>query len=454
MNRLSHFTSTFLTLAAVAIATDTAVAEESINLWTGEGATIGRILVPQLTLTTAFGGSTAPDGSLVVGHHDPDRDGITMQNAEIALTAQLASNLTATGFYAAKIDLDDHWGDEFEEYYLAYTAFDGAMRIKGGRFYTQFGFQNIMHPHDFTFVDQNIVNGRYLGEDEATTVGGEISVPLISRLPNGWSDRITISFGTVPDSHGSHFHSHNSEAAFDGELAAFNDLLGTAEYRVTYLASDTVQYRFGIAAACGKNHFERGTQVYGLHFERLWQAAPEACEHKDVHTGHVHRDHAHDHGGTREFLRWRTEVMLRRFGAVSQGHSDHEEHADHEGEEHHEEHAGEEHHDSEEEAHENEPSKSARKSFTDAGFYSELTYGRPGGKWQGHLRGEFASGIAEAGVDQRWRISPAISWLPSERLPVSFKLQYNYDHTRSLGEEHSVWLQVKVQWGDRCSHAY
>ena len=73
---------------------------------------------------------------------------------------------------------------------------------------------------------------------------------------------------------------------------------------------------------------------------------------------------------------------------------------------------------------------------------------------QAHLRGEYVSGVAEAGLPERWRVSPALSWRPSAELPFHFKLQYNYDHSPAFGDEHSVWAQFSLTWGDCCAHEH
>jgi hypothetical protein len=62
------------------------------------------------------------------------------------------------------------------------------------------------------------------------------------------------------------------------------------------------------------------------------------------------------------------------------------------------------------------------------------------------------SGVAQAGLSERWRISPGIMWHPSTKLPIRCKLQYNYDHSPGLGDEHSVWAQFNLKWGEACLH--
>lgn len=437
-------------------------AEAEVNLWTGEGVTVGRIFAPEVSFVTALGGSTAEDGELAVGHHDPDRDGITLQNVEFSLAANLGTNIALIGYYVGKVDLDDHWDDEFEEYYLRWRGLPLDAQLRAGRLYTKFGFQNPLHPHDFIFVDQYLVNGRLLGDDSATVHGAELSVPLLRSLPSAWTDRLTVSYGEVPsvDEHHTHGHTEEEEALFDGESAAFARRLATVDYSVTFSPSKTSEHQFGVSAAWGRNGFDRQTQVYGLHWQSLWRFG-QATDGKRVctdhdHAGHDHSAHSHHDHETGEggaFLRWRTEVMVRRFGAVGSGHDDH---AEHEAHEEHEAEARElneeeEHHDEEEEE---APPRALRRTLTDAGFSTALTYGFPNGRVQAHLRGDYMSGVAEAGLSERWRISPAVSWRPSEKLPISFVLQYNYDRSPSFGEEHSVWAQFRLSWGESGAHQH
>ena len=455
-----------------------------VNFWTGEGISLGNWLLPEINYMAVAGSSTTDPERLAVGHHDPDRHGITQQNIEFSLTARLGANASIFATYATKIDHDDHWADEFEEYYLTLEDLPFGARFKGGRFYTEFGYQNRLHPHDFTFIDQYLGSGRMISEDSLTVYGGEISIPLLRKLPKNWDDRLTVSFGAIPDPEEEEHEHFGPEGAFDSEGAAFADWAATANYRVGYNSSETTRYELGVSGAWGGNEYGRATQVYGLQLEYLWKAAGvDGGAHSHAHAHHDHDGKGHIHEDSAEFFRWRSEVFVRHFGAVS-GHGEEEEHNDqvkvipaqpevrrtvteqvgvrvgprpgmftpvfarrtivvqeaqparavetHEEEEHAE--AGQ------------------RDEFTDFGFYTALSYGFPSGKVQAHLRAEYVSGVSEAGLPERWRVSPALAWYPTDRLPIHFKLQYNYDHSPSFGDEHSVWAQFSLTWGDCCAH--
>jgi hypothetical protein len=146
--------------------------------------------------------------------------------------------------------------------------------------------------------------------------------------------------------------------------------------------------------------------------------------------------------------------MFRRFGAVSgplpgepSDHSDHEEHDDHASHDadHHDEHEAE-HHD-EEEHHDDSPQ---RRSFSDFGIYSYALYGHQtgfAGPLELALRAEYTDGIADAGLDNRFRLSPSARLFFNKAATVAIGLQYNWDRFSNSRDEHSLWTQLSFDWG-------
>ena len=53
---------------------------------------------------------------------------------------------------------------------------------------------------------------------------------------------------------------------------------------------------------------------------------------------------------------------------------------------------------------------------------------------------------------ERWRLSPNLTWYPSEFSKI--RLQYNYDNRADLGVDHSVWLQFEFLLGAHASHKF
>src|SRR5687767_2669682 len=64
--------------------------EREVNWLTGEGVSLGGILLPHVHFRAAYGGSSGDQGSLAVSHHDPNRDGWTVQGFEFG--ASLRAN--------------------------------------------------------------------------------------------------------------------------------------------------------------------------------------------------------------------------------------------------------------------------------------------------------------------------------------------------------------------------
>lgn len=373
-----------------------------VNLLTGEGVSLGNVIFPELNYQVVGGSSTTDPESLAVGHHDPDRHGITQQAIEFSLGVKVSEHIMFFGNYSAKIDHDDHWFDEFEEYYFTFSDLPGNAQFRGGRFYPRFGMHNTEHHHATFFVDENLANGRLLGEDHFTLYGGELSLPILRALPGGWSDRLSLAFGAIPVDRPEEEDELFPEPLFEAEGARFQDWAAMAGYALTFNATSTTQWTGGISGAWGHNQADRFTQLYALYGEYLWQPG-------GVVSG------AHCGRGAGEFLRWRGEVIMRYSEAFA---------------------------------------PTAREEFTEVGVNTSLSYGFPGGKWQTHLRAEYVSGTAETASPERWRISPAIAWIPSAELPVRLGVQYNYDHSPSFGDEHSIWAQVSITWGDCCSHPH
>jgi hypothetical protein len=108
------------------------------------------------------------------------------------------------------------------------------------------------------------------------------------------------------------------------------------------------------------------------------------------------------------------------------------------------------------------------ENLTDYGVYAQVLDGFTKG-WVAGLRGDWVDG-EEADYEtrglsldgeplgrdplraERWRISPNLTWYPSEFSKV--RLQYNFDHRQDMGEDHSVWLQFEFLLGSHAAHKF
>jgi hypothetical protein len=114
------------------------------------------------------------------------------------------------------------------------------------------------------------------------------------------------------------------------------------------------------------------------------------------------------------------------------------------------------------------PALLPRETLTDYGFYSQILYGFRKG-WVAGVRFDYVTGdratyermpLALDGMilgrdpmrSERWRLSPNLTWYPSEYSKV--RLQYNYDDRRGIGQDHSIWLQLEFSIGAHSAHKF
>ena len=101
---MKRFYTTLVTLMAVITS-----GYAELELPDGEDFSIGDIIWPGFYVNMAAGGSSEEPGDLAVGHHDPNRDGFTLQGLEAS--ASLRANDHIQGFAAFNLS----WGTDEEE---------------------------------------------------------------------------------------------------------------------------------------------------------------------------------------------------------------------------------------------------------------------------------------------------------------------------------------------------
>lgn len=382
---------------------------KEVDLWTGRGVDLGGILFPHFNIVTVVGASTADEieETLVTGHHDPNRDGVTVQGIELGLDLKLGGHLEGVAIHAAVIDTDDEWSGQWEELFFRWKGLPEGFEIRGGRYLNRLGFYNAVHVHGYPFVDKDLLEGRMLGEDGLRSEGGEITW-LLPGLPYTLTSALSYSYGDLvfDDGHG---HSETAdESRFEAEGTPLVDGVHSAHWLTRWHYNDFHRVEGHLSAAWGRNRFEKEGAVYAGGVEYTW------------------RENGFAEGG--RTLRWRASVMYRDLEAVS-GHLPGE--SEGEDADHHEY-----DHEHEEEAHE--------AQLSEWGVSTSLHYGL-NDRWEAGLGAAWVEGIDSAGIDQRLRISPLLSFRPTENLAL--KLQYNFDRIANRREEHSVWLGLVFSWG-------
>ena len=102
-----------------------------------------------------------------------------------------------------------------------------------------------------------------------------------------------------------------------------------------------------------------------------------------------------------------------------------------------------------------------RETLKDWGAYSQVLWGFRKG-WVAGLRGDYVTPVEKGAYEavygrdsdraMRWRLSPNLTWYPSEFSKV--RLQYNFDRRIGIGYDHSVWMQCEFLLGSHAAHKF
>lgn len=358
----------------------------------------------------AAGWSTEPDvGALQLGGHDPQQRGFTVQNLETTLQGQVDPYFRGQAAILFLIDPEGETAVEVEEAYLESMSLPGNLQLRVGQYMTEFGRLNPTHPHSWDFVDQPLVNGRLLGGDGLRNPGARLSwlapTPFYSEL-----------FLSVQNSQGETAQSFRSDhegelylgrPAVETRVKGPGDLLYAPRYALSFDLNDQNTILLGVSGAFGPNASgsSADTRIYGADLFYKWKPRTQSKGWP--------------------FFTWQTEWMHRDYEAGAfAGDVDN-------------------------------PAQPA-ETLRDTGVYSQIAYGfRP--RWVASLRGDYVTGDTAAygsdpDRDDRWRVSPALTFLPTEFSKV--RLQYNYDDREQEGVDHSIWLQFEFLLGAHAAHKY
>lgn len=413
------------------------------------------------------GGSTANDieGGTQLGGHDPSQRGFTVQNLELALSGAVDPYFRGNANIVFPITSEGETLIEAEEAFLETTSLPLNLQLKAGQYFTEFGRLNSVHPHAWSFVDQPLVNGRFLGPDGLRNPGARLSW----LAPTPW---YTEFFLSLQNSHGETATSFRSAGghAHGGEEDApeipfsfrhadnnrgfkkFDDLLISPRLATSFELTDSQTVLLGVSGVFGPNANGGGgedtyTQIYGADLTWKWRPA--------------------NHTGGFPFVQFQTEAMIRKYDA---GSFDWDEDGD-----------GlllDDDGDGSPDVGQlfdpatGLPAILPAETITDYGLYSQLTYGFRKG-WVAGLRFDYVTGdvasyqtmgllepdgtggfnpVFDKFRATRYRVSPNLTWFPTEFSKI--RLQYNYDDRTDIGIDHSVWLQFEFVLGAHAAHKF
>jgi TolA-binding protein len=363
----------------------------------------------------AVGGSTASDPSafLQLGDHDPQKNGFSLRNAEIALDGAVDPYFKGFANIVLKLDNNNETSIELEEAYAQSTSLPANLQLKAGQFFANFGRQNPQHPHTWAFVDQPIILGRAFGPDGLRSIAAQLSwlvpTPFYTEAFLGIFDGqggTSFSFRNPgePDTLG--VNRFYGRATMDRTLRNPGDAVFVPRIASSFELTDNQTLVLGASAAFGPNDTgaDARTEIYGV--DAYWKWKPS-----DADAGFP-------------FVSWQTELLYRRFDAGADPTAV--------------------------------PVLPA-ETLNDWGGYSQVLWGfKP--RWVTGLRGEYASGNTAANDagdpfrGERYRVSPVLTFFPSEFSKI--RLQYNYDHGEQFGDAHSIWLQVEFMLGAHGAHKF
>lgn len=363
-----------------------------------------------------LGWSTASDPSqqLQLGDHDPLQRGFSLRNAEIALDGAVDPYFKGFASIVFKLDQNNETHLELEETYLQSTSLPVNLQLKAGQFFAAFGRQNPLHPHQWAFVDQPLILNRAFGPEGMRNLGAQLSwlvpVPFYTEaflgVFNGNSGQ-AFSFRNPGEDDGTGTNRHAGRATLGRGLRGPGDLLFVPRLASSFDLSDSQTLLVGASGAFGPNDTgaRARMEIYGVDLFWKWKPA--------------------NAGRGFPFVSFQTEALYRRFEAGADPTAL--------------------------------PGLLPAETLGDWGFYSQLLWGfQP--RWVAGLRGEYVTGNQGAfdSLDvfrgDRTRISPALTWHPSEFSKI--RLQYNYDRGQYFSDQHSVWLQMEFSLGAHSVHKY
>ena len=354
----------------------------------------------------AAGGSSVDKPALAnlqAGGHDPNNIGFTVQNVELSIGATVDPYLDGQANLIFLLNADGETVVELEEAFFTTRGLPGGLQVKGGQYFTEFGRQNKQHPHTWAFVDQPVVLSRFFGGDGLRSQGVRASW----LMPTNWYSEFYVGVQNAKGETATSFLNVAGEVIgghtlIDRDARGSGDMLYTARWLNGIDISDTLSMNLGVSGLWGPNASGNTTttQIVGTDLYLKWQPATSQRGYP--------------------FVTWHTEVLQRVYEAKD-------------------------------------PGDPAREILRDQGLFTQVLWGfKPG--WVAGLRWETAGAEGNTSTDPlrdtRTRLSPNLTWYPSEYSKV--RLQYNRDRAEHLPAKtaDSLWLQFEFSLGKHMAHTF
>lgn len=264
-----------LAWAAVAVAQDDGLTDAERQMLE---ASVAADAEPAVASTAGGGGgaaSTNPNIALILdfapawfssdspgqlGAHDPSKTGFNLQQLELHMDANVDPffRMDANIVFA-------QFGVEVEEAFLTTLALPGSLQVRAGQFLTRMGRLNPTHPHAWSFADQPLVNGKFLGGEGSRGLGVELS--WLAPLP--WYVHWVASATEAGGECCARSFYGGDDLGTDGP----EDLLYTARLEQFFDPSDDWSILTGTSAQFGPNPTGQGnrTEIYAADLLLRWR---------------------------------------------------------------------------------------------------------------------------------------------------------------------------------------
>lgn len=366
---------------------------------TGSTAAGANVMNPALSLDGLFAASqfNKSDPLVFSGGHDPHVTGFNIQQVELSFNANVDpyfrgdANLVMTGDGTIEI----------EEAYATTLGLPYDLQAKVGQFFTAFGRSNPTHPHTWDFADKPLVLGRFFGGDGLRNPGAQVS--WLSPLP--WYSEVIVSAQNSTGENAQSFFKDTVHPDQVFRMRSFAEALFLGRLNNFVSLSDDWSMNFGASYVRGPNPEYSGSRTHVI--------------------------------GGDLFLKYRKEEGLSYIGITS-------------------------------EILKRFYDVTPTTQLSDWGWYVQADYRLPGAweRWHVGARYDYTgdkNGIPVVtsnlvnGVDpdtsQRWRVSPVVTFYPSEFSKL--RAQYNYDKPQNFSSaQQVVTLQIEFLMGAHGAHKF
>jgi hypothetical protein len=360
------------------------------------------------TLIDAGWSNASSITSILQGDHDPKVRGFTMPNTEMTLDGAVDPYFKGFANLIWKLDEGGETNVELEEAYVVTTSLRWNLQIKAGQFFADFGRQNSQHPHSWSFVDQPVILSRLLGPEGLRSQG--IRLSWLAPTPFYAEAMVTVANST----NGTTFSFRTEEsteihggAPIARETNGGRDMLVVPRVTTSFDIGQTQTVVLGASGAFGPNSggADTRTSIYGADLYWKWKSLT-------AQQGFP-------------FVSLQVEALSRKYGVDAR------------------------------------PAVAdsfvtfPADEFLDRGGYAQVLWGvKP--RLVAGLRTDRALGDATPFESEfrgdRLRVSPSLTWYPTEFSKVRF--QYNYDNRTNVARNHSLWLQFEFLLGAHAAHKF